>query len=182
MPASDAAETFSSLSEPAGAARRPAAPAEGERTRELLIYWGYRIGERLITALPRRLAMGAAAAVGNVAYDQKTVVEIEGDVKFKMIPYLFGVRFSERRNEKTVPFVHFLAGATQLKASLGSESVDETSLTWQVGGGLNINASGRLGARAGIDYMRIQGADDGELSGGEAIQGLRISAGIVVGF
>ena len=121
-------------------------------------------------------------AVGNVAYDQKTVVEIEGDVEFKMIPYLFGVRFSERRNEKTVPFVHFLAGATQLKASLGSESVDETSLTWQVGGGLNINASGRLGARAGIDYMRIQGADDGELSGGEAIQGLRISAGIVVGF
>lgn len=121
-------------------------------------------------------------AVANVAYDQKTVVEIEGDVKFTMVPYLFGVRFSERRNAKTVPFLHFLVGATQLKASLGGDSVDETDLTWQVGGGLNINASGRLGARAGLDYMRIMGTDDGELSGGEAIQGLRISAGIVVGF
>ena len=69
MPASDAAETLSSLSEPADAARRTTASGEVERTRELLIYWGYRIGERLITAVPRRLAMQAAAAVGNVAYD-----------------------------------------------------------------------------------------------------------------
>ena len=120
--------------------------------------------------------------VGNVGYDQKTVTEIEGDITFKVIPYLFGVRLSERTNPKTTPFVHFLAGATQLKASLGSESVDETNFTWQVGGGLNINASGRLGARAGFDYIRIQGKDDGDLSGGEAIQGLRLTAGIVVGF
>ena len=68
MPASDAAETFSSLSEPADAARRTS-PADDERKRELFTYWGYRIGERLITALPRRLALGAAAAIGNVAYD-----------------------------------------------------------------------------------------------------------------
>lgn len=121
-------------------------------------------------------------AVANIAYDQKTVTEIEGDIKFTMVPYLFGVRFSERRNEKTVPFLHFLVGASRLKASLDSESVDETDFTWQVGGGLNVNTSGRVGARAGLDYMRIMGADDGELSGGEAIQGLRISAGVVIGF
>jgi KDO2-lipid IV(A) lauroyltransferase len=44
-------------------------PAEGERKRELLTYWGYRLLERLINSVPRRLAMPAAAAVGNLAYD-----------------------------------------------------------------------------------------------------------------
>ncbi len=69
MPASDATETLSTLSEPAGDARRVTSPAAGERKRELLTYWGYRFGESLITAVPRGLAMRAAAAVGNVAYD-----------------------------------------------------------------------------------------------------------------
>jgi KDO2-lipid IV(A) lauroyltransferase len=40
-----------------------------ERKRELITYWLYRAGERAISAIPRRLAMPAAAAVGNVAYD-----------------------------------------------------------------------------------------------------------------
>lgn len=44
-------------------------PSEGERKRELLTYWGYRLLERLINAVPRGLAMPAAAAVGNIAYD-----------------------------------------------------------------------------------------------------------------
>lgn len=34
-----------------------------------MAYWLYRAAERLINRLPRRLAMPAAAAVGNVAYD-----------------------------------------------------------------------------------------------------------------
>ncbi|MCV0402167.1 MAG: lysophospholipid acyltransferase family protein [Chloroflexi bacterium] len=41
----------------------------GERKRELLTYWLYRIAERVINAIPRRISMPAAAAVGNVAYD-----------------------------------------------------------------------------------------------------------------
>ena len=40
-----------------------------ERRRELVAYQLYRVAERLINVLPRRLAMPAAAAVGNVAYD-----------------------------------------------------------------------------------------------------------------
>ncbi len=40
-----------------------------ERKRERLTYWLYRAAERVINTLPRRLAMPAAAAVGNVAYD-----------------------------------------------------------------------------------------------------------------
>ena len=47
----------------------PTTQAGGERKRELLTYWGYRLLERVINALPRRLAMPAAAAVGNLAYD-----------------------------------------------------------------------------------------------------------------
>src|SRR5688572_21014803 len=43
--------------------------APGERRRELLTFWLYRVGERIINALPRGLVMPAAAAVGNVAYD-----------------------------------------------------------------------------------------------------------------
>jgi len=42
---------------------------EPERKRELLTYWLYRAAELAINSVPRRLAMPAAAAVGNVAYD-----------------------------------------------------------------------------------------------------------------
>ncbi|HVM24427.1 MAG TPA: lysophospholipid acyltransferase family protein [Candidatus Limnocylindrales bacterium] len=41
----------------------------GERKRELLTFWLYRAAERIISSLPRRLVLRAAAAVGNVAYD-----------------------------------------------------------------------------------------------------------------
>jgi KDO2-lipid IV(A) lauroyltransferase len=40
-----------------------------ERRREMLTFWLYRAGERVIQSLPRGLVMPAAAAVGNVAYD-----------------------------------------------------------------------------------------------------------------
>ena len=120
--------------------------------------------------------------VGNVGYDQKTVVEIEGDIKAKVIPYLFGVRLSSRANEKNTPFLQFLVGATRRSLSLGSESIDETTFTWQAGGGVTIKASDHVGARIGGDYMRILGKDDSEIFGSEATQGLRLTAGIVVGF
>jgi lauroyl/myristoyl acyltransferase len=47
----------------------PTTPSRGERRREQVTFWLYRGGERLIGALPRRISMPAAAAVGNVAYD-----------------------------------------------------------------------------------------------------------------
>ena len=51
--------------------RRPASAADdgGERLVERAVYWGYRGLETLLNALPRRVLMPAAAAVGNVAYD-----------------------------------------------------------------------------------------------------------------
>ena len=59
-------------SSPATGAGAPArrVPSPGtERRRELVAYWLYRAAERLINLVPRGLAMPAAAAVGNVAYD-----------------------------------------------------------------------------------------------------------------
>jgi len=47
----------------------PTAATGGERRREQVTFWLYRGGERLIRAVPRRLSMPAAAAVGNLAYD-----------------------------------------------------------------------------------------------------------------
>lgn len=52
-------------------ARRDAGdrPARVERKREVLTFWLYRAAERVVSALPRRLVLPAASAVGNVAYD-----------------------------------------------------------------------------------------------------------------
>jgi len=44
-------------------------PASGERKRELLTYWLYRLAERVINSMPRGLVVPVAAAVGNIAYD-----------------------------------------------------------------------------------------------------------------
>jgi KDO2-lipid IV(A) lauroyltransferase len=43
--------------------------ASSERRREVVTFWLYRAGERLINVLPRGVVIPAAAAVGNVAYD-----------------------------------------------------------------------------------------------------------------
>ena len=43
--------------------------AAGERKRERATYWGYRLGEWIVNALPRRLVLAVGAAAGNVAFD-----------------------------------------------------------------------------------------------------------------
>jgi lauroyl/myristoyl acyltransferase len=47
---------------------RPRATS-GERRREQLTYWAYRLGERVISLLPRWLVLPLAAAAGNAAHD-----------------------------------------------------------------------------------------------------------------
>lgn len=123
------------------------------------------------------------SVVGNVGYLQKTITEVSGDIKFKVAPYLFGLRMSHRANaEVNTPFLQFLAGATSLRASGSGFSETETNFTWSAGGGINIVANGPLFARVMGDYVRIHGKDGGQISGGEAIQGLRLSVGVGVGF
>jgi len=43
--------------------------SSGERRREQLTYWAYRVGERAINLLPRWLVLPLAAAAGNAAHD-----------------------------------------------------------------------------------------------------------------
>jgi lauroyl/myristoyl acyltransferase len=48
---------------------RPQEVSAGERRRELLTYWAYRLGERVINLLPRWMVLPLAAAAGNAAHD-----------------------------------------------------------------------------------------------------------------
>jgi phosphatidylinositol dimannoside acyltransferase len=55
-----------SVADKVAPARADAVP---ERKREVVTYWLYRAAERIINTLPRWLALPAAGAVGNLAYD-----------------------------------------------------------------------------------------------------------------
>ena len=48
---------------------RPSPSSPAERKREVLTYWAYRVGERVLVALPRGVLLAIASAAGNVAYD-----------------------------------------------------------------------------------------------------------------
>jgi lauroyl/myristoyl acyltransferase len=48
---------------------RPRDASSGERRREQLIYWAYRVGERIINLLPRWVVLPLASAAGNAAHD-----------------------------------------------------------------------------------------------------------------
>lgn len=48
---------------------RPSPSSQVERKREVLTYWAYRAGERVLNALPRGLLLAIGSAAGNVAYD-----------------------------------------------------------------------------------------------------------------
>lgn len=64
------AATRAGRSDGATGTKRPAAPeGGGERLVERAVYWGYRLAEGVINALPRRVVLPVAAAVGNLAYD-----------------------------------------------------------------------------------------------------------------
>ena len=121
------------------------------------------------------------SVVGVVSGGYKTLSDVQGNVDIKAHPYVFGIRASSRQNPKSTPFAHFLIGATNIKAEQGSFSATDTLLTWVAGGGINVKVNDSVGARVGGDYIRVKGKDDSELVQ-DALQGLRITAGIVVGF
>lgn len=122
------------------------------------------------------------AVVGQVAGEYKTVPDAGGFIDIRLHPYLVGIRASGRANPKVSPFVQFLAGATNIKETQGSDSISDTFPTLQVGGGANVNVSGNLGARVSADYFRILDRNDSEITGGEALHGMRLAVGLVVGF
>ena len=120
--------------------------------------------------------------VGTVGYNMKTITEVVGDFDAKIIPFLFGVRYSSRTNPKNTPFLQFLAGATRWSVEGPGFNESQTTFTLTAGGGINIKANDTVHARIGGEYIRIWGKDNGQITGEEATQGLRLTAGVGVGF
>ena len=115
-------------------------------------------------------------AVGNVAYDQKTITDVGGDVKVKVIPYLFGVRFSSRTSSKNTPFLQFLAGPnaplpflvhwTQVNAKHVAQAVKELG-AGSVLISSDLGQSGNMvhpdGLEAAVAAMKKEGISDADI-------------------
>lgn len=121
------------------------------------------------------------SVVGLISGDYKTLTESDGDFNLKVYPYLFGIRASTRQNPKAAAFAHFLAGGTNVRVSQGSDHISDSYFTWAAGGGANVKINDKVGARVGADYIRVKGKEDTDLVT-DTLQGIRLTAGVVVGF
>ena len=117
--------------------------------------------------------------VGQVSGNYKTIEETDADIDFKVHTFMFGVRASSPGRVRG--FGQFLVGGVNLKASDAFGSASETDLAIQLGGGVTVLGANNIGFRAGVDYLRFFGSDEGELSGGEDVNGFRFVVGVVFG-
>jgi opacity protein-like surface antigen len=117
--------------------------------------------------------------VGQVTGNYKTFDN--EDFKLKVHTFMVGVRGSSTGNVRG--FGQVLVGGAKLSGEeiVGTDTGNETDLAFQVGGGVNIMGSGPVGARVGIDYLRVRGKDNGELLDGDSLNGFRFSVGVVFG-
>jgi len=121
------------------------------------------------------------AVVGQIAGGYSTREDVDGDIDATVHPFLIGARASLRTNPELTPYAQFLLGGTNIKVSQDGGSQSTNNLTFQVGGGVNVQLSGRFGARVAADYIRIKGNDDASVAT-ETVQGLRLAVGLVFGF
>ena len=118
--------------------------------------------------------------VGQVTGNYKTFDDDpDGDFKLKLHTFMAGVRGSSTGNVSG--FGQVLVGGANLKGSQGSFSASETDFAIQVGGGVNVRGSGPVGLRLGVDYLRLMAKDEGEVLGGDDVNGFRFTAGITFG-
>jgi opacity protein-like surface antigen len=117
--------------------------------------------------------------VGQVTGNYKTFED--EDFKLKVHTFMVGVRGSSTGNVRG--FGQVLVGGANLKGEeiVGTDSGKETDLAFQVGGGVNVMGSGPVGARVGVDYLRVKGKDSGALLGGDSLNGFRFTVGVVFG-
>ena len=74
----------------------------------------------------------------------------------------------------------FLAGVASLKASDDLASDSETDFAIQLGGGVTVPASARVGLRLGVDYTRIFAKEDGAVLAAD-VNGFRFIIGATFG-
>jgi hypothetical protein len=118
----------------------------------------------------------AIGIVGQVSGNYK---HFDDDIDFKIHTFMVGLRGSSPGRVRG--FGQVLVGGANFKASDNIETVSETDVAIQLGAGVNVMGSGNVGLRVGADYLRILSKDDGDLSGGEDLNGLRFVVGVVLG-
>lgn len=96
----------------------------------------------------------------------------------KLHTFLGGARFSGRGTPKVVPFGQVLIGAAKLNFGVSAAGTSifggsDTEFALQLGGGVNVMSSPRVGVRAAVDYRRIFTVDENEV---------RFAFGIVLPF
>jgi len=121
------------------------------------------------------------SVVGEISGSYKTFEEsfAEGGVNvnvtadLKIHTFLGGIRFSGRQNPKFVPFAQALFGVArgsvdvEGKATVGgrtetvTESDSSSEFAVDIGGGVNVPLTERLGLRVAASYLRIGGSDGG---------------------
>jgi opacity protein-like surface antigen len=80
--------------------------------------------------------------------------------KQRALSYLFGPRFSLRKNKRVTPFVYALFGGVNFKATLFASgrrlgSASDTGFNMALGGGLDVKLNDHLAIRAfQLDYLR----------------------------
>jgi lauroyl/myristoyl acyltransferase len=98
----------------------------GERRREQLTYWAYRLGERVINLLPRSVVLPLAAAGGNAAHDltadKRAVVRGNVAQVLRLPPDHPRVRRAARRAFRN--YARYLADVMRLE-TLDADQVDE---------------------------------------------------------
>jgi opacity protein-like surface antigen len=133
---------------------------------------------------------GAVAPMVKLVFDvsgaykseTETIFGVTADAKVRLYTYGGGVRIGPRVKRSVSPFVQVLGGAAtsavDVSASAGgasfSDSQSDTKPMLQVGGGVNMDVTRRVGIRAGFDYRHIF------ISDGSDTADICITVGIVV--
>jgi hypothetical protein len=117
--------------------------------------------------------------VGQVTGNYKTFED--DDFKLKLHTFMVGVRGSSTGMVRG--FGQVLIGGAKLNGTEigGPGKANETDLAYQFGGGVDIMGSGPVGFRVGLDYLRVQAKDDGEVLGGDSVNGFRFAVGVTFG-
>jgi Outer membrane protein beta-barrel domain len=99
----------------------------------------------------------------------------------QMYTYLFGPRFTFRKNERFTPFAQALLGGGRLNASTATVQAGENGFAMALGGGLDITLSHRFAIRAvQAEYLMTRFANSSVVTVTQ--NNFRVSAGLVFRF
>ena len=130
---------------------------------------------------------------GSLAYnfsDRFSAVADVGGYRFSGLPsgvdstmytYLFGPRYSFRRDSRLTPFAQVLLGAGHVSASSGNLNAGENAFAMAAGGGIDFRFRSSLAIRPiQVEYLMTRFTSVSGVS--ETQNDVRISAGVVIRF